>query len=859
LPASALERRRLVEAWERLHTRTAIVLRTPVGFGKTTLMLQWRRRWLQQGAYVAWLTIDSLDRPPRLAQGLLRAVRVASGLAVFERIASMCAQQPERELEAMTLLLAEVAAFGTETVLMLDEAEQLPGPGARRLLDYLLHNSPPNLHVLIASRLPLAIATGELAGRGALGVLESADLRLTQDESVAILRHRFGDAMDMDQCVRVHEATEGWPIALQLAVATLERDGDLGAAIERLSGNEGDIASYFLECLFATVPDAIVRFLERVSILERFDAGTCAAVTGDADAEQHLQWLLRETPILSAPEHGSWLRLQRMAREILLARFQRLPAAERTSLHERARAWFEQADLFHEAALHALAAGNLRATQENAARALWTLGTQGRMAEARAWLGYIPARMLARDVELRLYAAWVLVSGERNAEALEIAYSVLTDEASTHRTRVIASRVAGGAAICADRLDILASLVRDWPQGEPHHPLYLYALENGQCVLALHAGATAEVRERAATVPADSDSPSVSLAITFSRLLLSLSHWQEGDAIRVEALLRPLLRRRDMESGRRSMLACMLAPVLAAAVRELGQSAAASGILANRLDVIERSGEPDSILVAHRTLAAVALDFGDERRALNVLENLEALATRRRLPRLAMHALADRARLHARQGRTETAARLFSQLEAMGERFEQADLRPLRSHFELALALAGAQLDLAREDWGGAATWIEAAQARCAGGGRMRELLQVRAFRAVLAEARGEPGADAQLREAQSLAELGGLRRLLTDVHPHVARLLGREPPRAWLPPAAAPALPPSPGALLTPKEAQILELLAIGMPNKAIARAAEVSGETVKWHLKNIYGKLSAGSRKHAVDRAKLLGLIPA
>lgn len=98
----------------------------------------------------------------------------------------------------------------------------------------------------------------------------------------------------------------------------------------------------------------------------------------------------------------------------------------------------------------------------------------------------------------------------------------------------------------------------------------------------------------------------------------------------------------------------------------------------------------------------------------------------------------------------------------------------------------------------------------------------------------------------------------MLDVHPLVASLLGRDP----LPDSRAATLrplPPSPGVLLTPKEAEILNLLTTGLGNKAIARAAEVSGETVKWHLKNIYGKLSAGSRKHAVDRAKLLGLIPA
>ncbi len=60
----------------------------------------------------------------------------------------------------------------------------------------------------------------------------------------------------------------------------------------------------------------------------------------------------------------------------------------------------------------------------------------------------------------------------------------------------------------------------------------------------------------------------------------------------------------------------------------------------------------------------------------------------------------------------------------------------------------------------------------------------------------------------------------------------------------------------LTPKEAAILKLLNKNMSNKMIARALDISDETVKWHLKNVFLKLSAGTRKHAVDRARLLGL---
>ena len=48
-------------------------------------------------------------------------------------------------------------------------------------------------------------------------------------------------------------------------------------------------------------------------------------------------------------------------------------------------------------------------------------------------------------------------------------------------------------------------------------------------------------------------------------------------------------------------------------------------------------------------------------------------------------------------------------------------------------------------------------------------------------------------------------------------------------------------------------------MSNKEIARATDSGAETVKWHLKNLYAKLGAASRKHAVERARALGLLAA
>jgi DNA-binding NarL/FixJ family response regulator len=61
----------------------------------------------------------------------------------------------------------------------------------------------------------------------------------------------------------------------------------------------------------------------------------------------------------------------------------------------------------------------------------------------------------------------------------------------------------------------------------------------------------------------------------------------------------------------------------------------------------------------------------------------------------------------------------------------------------------------------------------------------------------------------------------------------------------------------LTTRETQVLELLAEGLPNKAIAGALGISDQTVKFHVASIAGKLGAVNRTDAVRRAVRRGLI--
>ena len=61
----------------------------------------------------------------------------------------------------------------------------------------------------------------------------------------------------------------------------------------------------------------------------------------------------------------------------------------------------------------------------------------------------------------------------------------------------------------------------------------------------------------------------------------------------------------------------------------------------------------------------------------------------------------------------------------------------------------------------------------------------------------------------------------------------------------------------LTPRELEVLELLAEGLANKGIAARLGISDQTVKFHVASLYGKLGAVNRTDAVRRAVRRGLI--
>lgn len=118
------------------------------------------------------------------------------------------------------------------------------------------------------------------------------------------------------------------------------------------------------------------------------------------------------------------------------------------------------------------------------------------------------------------------------------------------------------------------------------------------------------------------------------------------------------------------------------------------------------------------------------------------------------------------------------------------------------------------------------------------------------AEARAAGAHGVLLREVTAPGLAAALRAVAEGLWVWTAEMAERLEPSAQ-------GQPGQPAEPLTPRELEVLTLVASGLPNKAIAQRLGISEHTVKFHINAILGKLDASSRTDAVVRATRLGLV--
>ena len=479
-----------------------------------------------------------------------------------------------------------------------------------------------------------------------------------------------------------------------------------------------------------------------------------------------------------------------------------------------------------------------------------------RPAELRR-LASLPPPELAGRPRLQLAAAWSLALSEAHPHAISLLREIPED--ADCNLRLEATLVASGAAYFADDPDRYFALLEPWHDAAPSNdPRLARMFANRRAAAGLWDGDPAATRcqlREAGHLPI---AARYRHGIRWGQLLNGLAYVWEGQPVLAVDLLRPALEKCAAELGRGHALSCMLAAVLASALYDGGSYDEAAALLAGRLPMLERYGLADCLLLAYLTSARLARREGADHRVAALYESLYTIGIVRNLPRLSLAGLAELVRLHAIGERLETCRgllnrtrKLFSEAGAqLGPRW-RALSTPLLGKAEAYVAFASG-------NWGDALVILSDLQQLAENRRLGRLRIEILALRALAYRQLGSGGSQL-LCEANGLGRLFGLEQVVAETHPDLARWIkqldfGVEPVDKPIGEA-----PVSPATLmgLSPRQFQVLSLLANKLSNKEIARVMEIGEETVKWHLKQVFAKLDAGNRKHAIRQAQSIGLL--
>jgi LuxR family transcriptional regulator, maltose regulon positive regulatory protein len=272
-------------------------------------------------------------------------------------------------------------------------------------------------------------------------------------------------------------------------------------------------------------------------------------------------------------------------------------------------------------------------------------------------------------------------------------------------------------------------------------------------------------------------------------------------------------------------------------------------------------------------VAAARMNF---ERAHTILERTENLGVARDWGRLSAGAIAERARLYLSDGRLDEAAACVDRLERLARKYPAP--RPCAwSEIEWCHKLSRAHL-LEQQARLNDAISILQGLVREAEAAQHRYFLIRSAIHMSAVQLNAGKVAEATSRFHRVLAACAaaGLYRTVLDEGPVISKLLQTTQEsgkvRADLIPyvdrlvadlqrGGQGHLAPASGArtlgALSPRETEILSLIAQGLSNKEIARSLDIRPETVKSYLKSVFTKLGVERRAQAVSRAQTLGLV--
>jgi LuxR family maltose regulon positive regulatory protein len=859
--------------------RKLTLVSAPAGYGKTTLLSEWVA---SSGGAVAWLSLDKDDNTPsRFWTYVIAALQtVDAGLGGAAGAALAASQPRPRSIQAvLTGLINEIDEFEGSLTLILDDYHAITTPDIHDGVAFLLGHQPSQMHLVIAARADPPWPLARLRARGEMTELRLDDLVFTPDEIESFLRLTARLDLPRDQLATLGARTEGWVAGLQMAALSMQgrsREGTT-AFVHSFAGSHRFILDYLMEEVLDRQTVDIHAFLLNTSILERMTAPLCDALTGREDSQAALLQLEQANLFLiPLDDTRHWYRYHHLFTELLRSRLQRTRSDLIPALHRRASLWLEQNGLIAEAVSHALAAGDLQEAQRLVRGNVLAMMDRNELGTLAGWLDMLPAGEVRMHPWLSLALAWTRVyAGPLDAvePLLRDAEETLSDfgdrPAHARHIRGHIATIRAYAAVLLGAGSQVEAFARSALADLPTSDLLARGVALAVLATALRDQGDFDAAEDTLVEAVAVSRGTRNNHVTVTNLCdLAELQTARGKLRQAAATCRQALRLAydDSEPGRgRLPVAGLACTSLSHVLREWNELESAVRYAQEGVQLAEAWGWAEIVVKAYIALAQARQATGDAAGALRAIAQAQAAASELG-PEYSAGLAALEARIHLSAGDLAAAARWAARYERGSTTAGEPPLTRLARH------LLRARILIAQSKPGQAAdllTWL-LEEVEQSGVARLR--LQASLLQSIVLQERGEQeAASAALACALSLAEPEGYVRTFITAGPTMGQLLRQAIVRGIAVPYATRllaalqeegglrgAMVPTPTIdPLSKRELEVLRLLTTHLSSVEIAHELTISSNTVRTHIKNIYGKMGVHSRSEAVGKAEELKLL--
>jgi LuxR family maltose regulon positive regulatory protein len=334
--------------------RLTVVLGS-AGAGKSVLLSSWAAG--RSPGVTSWLSCDEADaNPVRFWTGFIEAARVVeSGFGADA--ADLLALDGVVSADLTASIANDAAKLPAGSTIIVDDFHYAATAVAKAMTDLVEHWPSHTAQLVLASRADPPLRLHRLRLAGELCELRDRDLHFSLAESGDLLAN-FGIQVSAADLERLHERSEGWAAALQMAALSLRGTSDPARAARALEIRRHAIAEYFVAEVLEQQPPEVAWFMLDTSLLGELTADACAAVSGRQDAAARLRGIdLANLFLVALDDERTSFRYHHLVRQLLRAELRARDPARERKLQLRAAEWFEAVGDTRRAARHLLAAG----------------------------------------------------------------------------------------------------------------------------------------------------------------------------------------------------------------------------------------------------------------------------------------------------------------------------------------------------------------------------------------------------------------------------------------------------------------------------------------------------------------------